>query len=260
MSNPWWIAPHTMTDGPRFPSLGCTQVSISLSPCLRRTRIQPSLWYKENRDSTLKIQCLHCLSSHTLCLLSHSWRRRLCSKVSLGHMAGRRNQYPAARSRLWMVRTDIRLPTWRIICIRRRGAEMKRFVLTIRSSWQSSPSVEIFIVPPRFLPGGWTVSRLCRKILLMHPWDAPRILATSRWELPSADNLTIPCSICSGKFVAWSSFKFQRNINSLYRNRRLHKGIKLVMAGRLHFKRLPPNSFFSFSWVSAVPRQYWLCM
>ena len=36
---PWWIAPHTMTDGPRFPSLGSTQASISLSPCLRRTRI-----------------------------------------------------------------------------------------------------------------------------------------------------------------------------------------------------------------------------
>ena len=34
---PWWIAPHTVTDGPRFPSLGWTQASISLSPCLRRT-------------------------------------------------------------------------------------------------------------------------------------------------------------------------------------------------------------------------------
>ena len=37
---PWWIAPHTMTDGPRFPSLGWTQASISLSPCLRRTIAQ----------------------------------------------------------------------------------------------------------------------------------------------------------------------------------------------------------------------------
>ena len=36
--------------------------SISLSPCLRRTRTWPSLWYKENLDSSLKIQCLHCLS------------------------------------------------------------------------------------------------------------------------------------------------------------------------------------------------------
>ena len=77
---PWWIAPHTMTDGPRFPSLGWTQALISLSPYLRRTRTRPSLWYRENRDSSLKIQCLHCLRSHTLCLLPHSRRRRLCSK------------------------------------------------------------------------------------------------------------------------------------------------------------------------------------
>ena len=76
---PWWIAPHTMTDGPRFLSLGWTQASTSLSHCLRYTRTRPSLWYRENRDSSLKIQCLHCLRSHTLCLLPHSRRRRLCS-------------------------------------------------------------------------------------------------------------------------------------------------------------------------------------
>ena len=29
---PWCIAPHTMTNGPRFPSLGWSQASISLSP------------------------------------------------------------------------------------------------------------------------------------------------------------------------------------------------------------------------------------
>ena len=52
---PWWIAPHTMTDRPRFPSLGWTQATISLSSCLRRTRTRPSLWYRENWDSSLKI-------------------------------------------------------------------------------------------------------------------------------------------------------------------------------------------------------------
>ena len=168
---PWWTAPHTRTDRPRFPSLDWTQASINLSPCLRRTRTRPSLWYKENRDSSLKIQCLHCLRSPTLCLLPHSRRRRLCSKVSLGHLAGRRYQNPVARSRLRMVRTDIRLPNRQIICIRRRGAEMKRFVLTIRSSWRSSRAVEGIIKPPRFCCGR-PVSRLHRKILLMHPWDA----------------------------------------------------------------------------------------
>ena len=92
----WWIAPHTMADRPRFPSLGWTQASTSLSSCLRRSRTRPSLWYRENRDSSLKIQCLHCLRSNILCLLPHSHRRRLCSEVSLGHLAGRRDQYPAA--------------------------------------------------------------------------------------------------------------------------------------------------------------------
>ena len=114
------------------------------------------------------------------------------------------------RSRLRMVRTDIRLPNWRIMCIRRRGAEMKQFVLTIRSSWRSSRGVEIFIEPPRFLWCGRPVSRLRRKILLMHPWDTPSILATSRIELPSADNLTIRYSICCGKFCSMIPFKSSR--------------------------------------------------
>ena len=167
------VAPNTMTDGLQFPSLGWMQASIRLSLCLRRTRTRPSLWYRENRDSSLKIQCLHCLRSYTLCLLPHSRRRCLRSKVSLGHLAGRRDQYPAARSRLRMVRTGIRLPNRRIICIRRRGAKTKRFILTIQSSWRSSRGVEIFIEPPRFLWCGRPVSRLRRKILLMHPWGTP---------------------------------------------------------------------------------------
>ena len=204
---PWWIAPNTMTDGPWFPSLGWMQASISLSPCLQRTRTRPSLWYRENRDSSLKIQCLHYLRSHTLCLLPHSRWCRLSSKVSQGHLAGRRDQYPAARSLLRMVWTDIRLPNRRIICIHRRGAEMKWFILTIRSSWWSSRGMEIFIELPRFLWCGRPVSRLHRKILLMHPWDTPGILATSHWELLSEDNLTIRCSICSGKFCGMIPFK-----------------------------------------------------
>ena len=155
----------------------------------------------------MKIQCLHCLRSHTVCLLPHSRRRCLCSKVSLGHLAGRRDQYPVARSRLWMVRTDIRLPNRRIICISRQGAEMKLSVLTIRSSWWSSRGVKIPIVPPRFLWCGRPVSRLRRKILCMHHSDTASILATFCWELPFANNLTIRYSVCSGKFCAMIPFK-----------------------------------------------------
>ena len=35
----------------------------------------------------------------------------------------------------------------------------------------------------------------------------PRILPTSRWELPSANKMTIRCSICSGKFCGMMPFK-----------------------------------------------------
>ena len=68
---PCWIAPRTMTDGLRFPSLGWAQVS---TPCLRHTWTSPSLRYRQNQDSSLKIQCLHCLRSSTLCLLPLSLR------------------------------------------------------------------------------------------------------------------------------------------------------------------------------------------
>ena len=231
---PWWIAPHTMTDGPRFPSLGWTQVSISSSPCLRRTR------YRENRDSSLKIQCLHCLRFHTLCLLPHSRG----DKVSLGHLAGRHDQYPAARMCLRMFRSDICLPNRWIIYKRRRGAEMKRFILTIPSSWRSSRGVEIFIELPRFLWCGRLVSRLCRKIMLMHPWDTPSILVTSRWELPSADNLTIRCSTCCGKFCGMIPLKVQWNINSLYRNPTLHNCIKVVMPRQTSLQVTTPKLTF----------------
>ena len=166
---------------------------------IQRTWTRPSLWHRENRDSSLEMQCLHCPRSQTLCLLPHSRRRRLCSKVSLGHLAARR--------RLQMVRNDICLSNRRIICICRRGAEMKGFVLTIRSSSQSSCGVEVFIEPLRFLWCSRPVSQLRRKILLMPPWDTPSILTTSCWEFPSADNLTIRCSICSGKFCGMIPFK-----------------------------------------------------
>ena len=169
----------------------------------------------------------------------------------------------------WMVQTDIRLPNWRIICIRRRGAEMKQIGLIIWSSWRFSRGVESFIEPRCFLWCGRPVSRLCHKILLMHLWDTPSILATSRWELLSADNLTIRCSICCGKIVGHDPLlKIQRNINSLYRNPTLHKSIKVAMARQTSFPVTTPElTFFTFSGVSVVPRDIlivfghsiWLC-
>ena len=57
-------------------------------------------------------------------------------------------------------------------------------------------------------------------------------------------------------FVAWSPFNVQRNINSLYRNPTLHKSIK----GRLHLDQVTTPELTFFYLVSAVPRQYWLCL
>ena len=54
----WWISPQTMTGGPQFPWFGRVQSSNSLSPFLRRTWALPSLWYREDLDSSLKMQCL----------------------------------------------------------------------------------------------------------------------------------------------------------------------------------------------------------
>ena len=108
---PWWIAPHSMTDGPRFSSLGWSRASISLSPCLGPPG--PDRHCGIGRTGTNHWR--YSVSIVSLCFLPLSRRRRLCSKSSLR----RRDQYPTAKSRLRMVRTDIRLPNRRIICIRR---------------------------------------------------------------------------------------------------------------------------------------------
>ena len=186
-----------MTDGPRFLSLGWTQASISPSPCLRRTRTPPSLWYKENRDSV--------------------------------------------RSRLRMVRTDSRLPTRRIICIRRRGAEMKRFVLTIRGSWRSSRGGVIFIEPPRFL---WVVgqsigcvAKFCLCILETPP--ASWLLLAENCHLPTTWKFTAVFAVANS--VVLSPLKVQRNINSLYRNPTLHKSIKVVIAWQTSLQVTTPE-------------------
>ena len=191
---------QTMTDGQRFPSLGWTQASISPSPCLRRTRTRPSLWLwgepgliTEDTVSPLS-EVPHCVSPPPLTAAlpvlqneprTSDWTPRPTSGGQKPSPNGS-NWHPPPKSA-----DHLR--------IRRRGAEMKRSVLTTRSSWRSSRGMEIFILPPRFLWYGRPVSQLRRQILLMHPWDTPCILATSCWEVPFAYNLTSRCNVCSGK-------------------------------------------------------------
>ena len=74
--------------------------------------------------------------------------------------------------------------------------------------------------------------------------DTPSILVTSRWELPSADNLTIRCSTCCGKFCGMIPLKVQWNINSLYRNPTLHNCIKVVMPRQTSLQVTTPELTF----------------
>ena len=94
--------------------------SINLSPCLRSTQAWQSLWNKVKRDSSPKTQRLRCLRSNLLSVLPHTRRRRLWSKSQ------------AARILFTVLPTANLHQNRRIISTRRRGAEMKRFALTIR--------------------------------------------------------------------------------------------------------------------------------
>ena len=118
-----------------------------------------------------------------------------------------------------------------------------------------SRGVEILIEPPRFLWCGRPVSRLRRKILLMHPWDPPAswLLFAENCHLPTTRPIAAVFALAN--FVAWSPLKVQRNINSRYRKPRMHKNINVVMAWQTSLQVTTPELTFSFFWVSAVPRQ-----
>ena len=157
--------------------------------------------------SPMKIQCLHCLRSHTLCLLPPHWAASpvLQSEPRTSGFTPRiicGGQKPSPNGSNWHP------PSKSADHLHSQTRNRDKAVrLTIRSSWRSSHGVEIFIEPPRFLWCGRPVSRLRHQILLMHPWDTPSILATSRWVLPSAGNRTIRCNICCGKFCGRIPFK-----------------------------------------------------
>ena len=234
-----------MTDGPRFPSLGWMQALISLPPCLRRTGTPPSLWCRENRDSSLKIQCLHCLRSHTLCLLPHSRRRRLCSKVSLGHLTGRRDQYPVAWSHLRMVRTDIRLPNQLIICIHNEEPRWSGSFWPLGAvdglpmAWRFSSNLHAsFDVVGQSLS---CIAKFCLCILETPPVS---------WLLFAAENCHLQTTwqfaavFALAYYVPWSPLRVQRNIDSLYRNSTLHKSIKVVMARQTSLQVTTPELTF----------------
>ena len=68
-----------------------------------------------------------------------------CTKVSLGQLAGSWNQHPTAKGRFITVLAVMCLLKRRIICIFRRGAEMKRFIPTMQSKWRASHGIDILL-------------------------------------------------------------------------------------------------------------------
>ena len=86
--------------------------------------------------------------SHILCIFSHTRLRSLLFKVSMGHLMGRPDPKPAARSLFTIIRTDFH-KIRRIISTRRRGAETKPLSLTIRINYLSSRIVVRILRPER---------------------------------------------------------------------------------------------------------------
>ena len=82
LTPPNMVCEHTIPEGPCLPSIGWMDIFVSLSPCPRRTWARPSLWKSVKGNLSLKIQCLQCLRTHLLCVLSHSRRRRLTQSGS----------------------------------------------------------------------------------------------------------------------------------------------------------------------------------
>ena len=98
---PKWNSPHIIMDGTTLPSVCYTQASIYLSPSRLRTRIRPSLRYSLKQDSSEKTQYFHWWRSQSCCHRACCWQRRRCWPVSLGHLAGLREGYPAVKIVDW---------------------------------------------------------------------------------------------------------------------------------------------------------------
>ena len=146
-----------------------------------------------------------------------------------------------------MVRTDIRLPNRRIICICSRGAEMKRLVLIfgavdgVSMAWRFSSNLH---------PSSDVVAQSlgCVENFYLSIHETPPqswLLLAENCHLPTTWQFAAIFALAN--FVARSPLKVQRNINSLYRNPTLHKSIKVVMAEQTSLQVTTPELTFFFS-------------
>ena len=92
-----------MTNGPILPFVPCTHTIMYLSSCHQRIWARPSVWCSLKSDSSV-IECRQWWVAQIQWRLTHWWRCGRWIKVSLGHHAGLREWYPAARRRMVVVR------------------------------------------------------------------------------------------------------------------------------------------------------------
>ena len=126
---PWRIALQIVSDGCRFPWVGWMQALISLSPCLWGSRALPPLWYRDNPNSSLNMQCFQWRRFQPQSPWPHSRRRHQCTKVILGQLAGCQCRYPAARS--WLI------TVWAVMCLSKRPI-ICIFILEEEQKWKGS--------------------------------------------------------------------------------------------------------------------------
>ena len=141
------IPAHIMTLPPLYAVVGWTEGSKCLSPLRRHTRIRPSIFCRQNLDSSKNRTCYHCCRFHLSCR-AHSWRlRALWRWESWGFLAGFLELNPYARTLFLIVCTEMPPapgPRCRLNILYRLGPSTKRRLATVTAMYRSSPWVVTF--------------------------------------------------------------------------------------------------------------------
>ena len=195
------FAPQTITDRSQFPWVAWMKASFSVPPSLWHTRALPSLWCRENLDSSLKMQCLQWRRSQTRCICPHSRRCRLFTKVSLGHL--RRTPGPIFISQKSVYNNSgSHAPAETLNDLHPRKSNRNETV-----HLDHTKQVTVFTrheYPPRL---GRPAVYCTAGLLLMHCGVSPRIRAITDWvfPLPVLTTRQFSAKRPPANFAAWCS-------------------------------------------------------
>ena len=132
------------------------------------------------------------------CLRAHKRRWRRWSWVSLGHLDGRLEWYPAATKRLWTVWAETLHPVRQIISTLIFDDERNLFLLMGWIWAWFSVGVVILKRCPCDLWIALLVSRTRRRTLAMPRCDTPVFFDITLWESPRPENQTMSSRISGG--------------------------------------------------------------